>query len=486
MTAVLDTVSRDQMMLKEIRRILSLRRIEFYRPYPKQFEFHRVGGEAGIRERLLMAANQVGKTWAAGSETSYHLTGNYPAWWDGVRFDGPTIGWTGSPTGQTSRDTVQRILLGRPGEWGTGAIANRDILNIKRSTHGVPDQVESILVRHCSGGQSTVVLKSYDQGRLRWQGETINFLWFDEEPPLDIYSEGLTRTNVTGGVVYMTFTPLLGMSDVVRRFMIEKVEGSIIISMTIEDAEHYTPEQRRLIIKAYPPHEREARAMGIPILGSGRIFPIEESLIAESAIQIPAHWPRIAGLDFGWDHPSAAAWMAWDRDTDTVHVYDSHRQREATPVIHAAAIKSRGPWIPVAWPHDGYQHDKGGSCEQLASQYRELGVNMLRDHATHPPALGELDGTGGYGVEAGLMMMLDRMQLGQLKVAKHLNDWWEEFRLYHRKDGKIVKVGDDLLSATRIGLMMLRKAKSKPADTGFYIGTRSQPPTGTMGRFGQR
>ena len=485
MTTVLDAPAvSDKQLLEEITRVLALRRIEFYTPYPKQAEFHRVGGEEGVRERLLMAANQVGKTWGAGSETYYHLTGKYPAWWEGVEFDGPTVGWTGSPTGQTSRDTVQRILLGRPGEWGTGAIPKADILAIKRATHGVPDQVETILVRHLSGRSSTLTLKSYDQGRLRWQGETINFVWFDEEPPLEIYSEGLTRTNATDGVVYVTFTPLLGVSDVVRRFMLEKVVGTRLIMMTIDDAEHYTPAQRKAIIAAYPAHEREARAKGIPILGSGRIFPVEECVIEEGAIQIPVHWPRIVGMDFGYDHPSAAAWMAWDRDSDTVHIYAAHRQREATPVVHAAAIVGRGKWIPVAWPHDGYQHDKGGSCEQLAEQYRKLGLNMLPVHATHPPALGEMEGEGGYGVEAGLMMMLDRMQLGQLKVAKHLAEWWEEFRLYHRKDGKVVKVGDDLMSATRIGLMMLRKAKIMTPDR--QISVRAPLPTGTMGTLGGR
>jgi hypothetical protein len=214
--------------------------------------------------------------------------------------------------------------------------------------------------------------------------------------------------------------------------------------MTISDALHYTPEQRAAIIAGYPSHEREARANGIPTLGSGRVFPVVEDAIRELPITIPKHWPRICGIDFGWDHPTAAVWIAWDRDTDTVHVYDCYRVKEATPAIHSLAIKAKGAWIPVAWPHDGLQHDKG-SGEQLAEQYRAYGVNMLKDKATHPPAPGEPEGSGGNGVEAGLMDMLDRMQTGRLKVAKHLHDWWEEFRLYHRKDGKIVKDNDDLM-----------------------------------------
>ena len=123
------------------------------------------------------------------------------------------------------------------------------------------------------------------------------------------------------------------------------------------------------------------------------------------------------------------------------------------------AIKARGEWIPCAWPHDGLQHDKG-SGEELAKQYAKYGVKMLKDKATHAPdkAKNQQEGDGGFGTEAGIMALLDRMQTGRFKVAKHLADWWEEFRLYHREDGKIVKVGDDLMSATRTGVMMLRHA----------------------------
>ncbi len=440
-------------------------RLALYRPYPKQLEFHASGGPLTVRERLLKAGNQVGKTWSAGFEHAMHLTGRYPDWWPGTVFDEPVAGWAASETSQGTRDTVQRILLGPVGAWGTGAIPKDAIADIKRAAHGVPDSVETILVRHGGGGDvqagtSRVTIKTYDQGRLRWQGETLDFVWFDEEPPEDIYFEGLTRTNARGGIVTLTFTPLKGMSEVVRRFLQEKPAGTVVTNMTIHDAAHYTPEQRAAIIATYPAHEREARINGTPTLGSGRIFPLADEVVQEAQIRLEPHWPRIAGIDFGWDHPTAVVWLAWDRDNDTVHVYDAYRVREATPLIHSVAIRAKGDWIPVAWPHDGEQHDKG-SGEAPAAQYRKHGVNMLPAKATHPPdaKLGQKEGEGGNSVEAGITDMLDRMQTGKLKVAKHLQDWFEEFRLYHREDGKIVKVGDDLMSATRYALMMLRFAK---------------------------
>jgi hypothetical protein len=226
-----------------------------------------------------------------------------------------------------------------------------------------------------------------------------------------------------------------------------------IVRMTIDDAEHYTEEQRAAIIASYPAHEREARIKGIPSLGSGRVFPISEESIVIDPVPISREWARINGLDFGWDHPFGAASLAWDRDADVIYVVATYRAKEQTPVLHAAAIKPWGDWIPCAWPHDGYQHDKG-SGDQLAGLYRDQGLNMMAEHATHEE--------GGNGVEAGIMEMLDRMQTGRLKVFRHLEDWLSEFRLYHREDGKIVKEREDVMSATRYAIMMKRFAEVEP------------------------
>lgn len=233
-----------------------------------------------------------------------------------------------------------------------------------------------------------------------------------------------------------------------------------VTQMTIEDAEHYTPAQREAIIASYPAHEREARIKGIPSMGSGRVFPLEEESITVAPFTIPDHWAQINGVDFGWDHPFAAINLAWDRDADCVYVCKEYAQRESTPVVHAAAIKPWGAWIPCAWPHDGLQHDKG-SGDALRDQYAAQGLSMLGEKATFVD--------GGNGVEAGLMDMLDRMQTGRWKVFSNCGGWLQEFRLYHRVDGRIVKERDDRICASRYGLMMLRFAQRKPNNDKFKI-----------------
>ncbi|WP_348643822.1 terminase family protein [Mesorhizobium sp. WSM4306] len=211
--------------------------------------------------------------------------------------------------------------------------------------------------------------------------------------------------------------------------------------MTIDDAGHYSPQERAAIVAAYPEHEREARARGIPVLGSGRIFPLPEELIACEPFRLPRYWPRIGALDFGWDHPSAAVELAWDTEADVVYVTKAARASQQTPGMQVLALKPWGEWLPWAWPRDGRRETLEGAGTALAKQYAAHGLNMLSGHARFAD--------GSVSVEAGLMEMLDRMQSGRFKVFSTLLSWFEEFRLYHRKDGQVVKLRDDLMAATR-------------------------------------
>lgn len=441
-----------QDLAAETARALSTKKLHFYQPYPKQRLFHAAGLDH--RERCFLAGNQLGKTLAGGSEVAMHLTGQYPDGWDGRRWDRPVVGWAAGVTGESTRDNPQRILLGRPNEVGTGTIPG-DCLGDMARALGVRDLMDTIRVKHVSGGESLLYFKFYEKGRPKWQGESVDFVWFDEEPPPDIYSEGLTRTQATGGMTLLTATPLMGMTEVVAQFYPQPdTDQRHLTQMDIYDAGHYTDEEREMIVAGYPEHEREARAKGIPMLGSGRIFPVAEEAIKAEAFDIPDIWARIGGMDFGYDHPFAAIEMVHDRDTDTIYVTKAHRVREKTPIFHASAVRPWGDWLPWAWPGDGLRQTLEGAGISLATQYTEQGLNMLHERAQFED--------GSVSVEAGLMDMLDRMRTGRFKVFSHLEDWFAEFRVYHRKDGLVVKKQDDLMAATRYALMMLRYATTKP------------------------
>ncbi len=448
---------------------LANRELFSYKPYPKQAEFHAAG--RSFPERMLSAGSQDGKTWCGSRETAMHLTGRYPDWWEGRVFDHPTVGWTGSVTNETSRDVVQEALLGASNfaskdHSGSGAIPGEYLLDITKRQAGVPNVADQIFVRHQSGGISQCSLKTYQQEDTTWTGKPVDFIWSDEGPPKAIYSEMQARIMAAdggeGGIIYMTYTPVKGMTAVTGLFW-EPAKGSSqrkLVVMTIYDAEHYTDEQRERKIQAWEPYERECRAMGVPMMGEGLIWPIPDEEIIFDLADFPDGMPRwfarIAGCDFGIDHPAAGAWFAHDRDQDIAYLYDCYKKDGETAVYHAEAFKTRDPgdYIRVAWPHDGLERDKG-TGRPLKDTYRKHGVNMMRDSARYDNKIG-----GPQGVEPINQEIHERMKTGRFKVARHLTEFFAEKRMYHRKDGKVVKVNDDIISAVRYAMMELRKAKT--------------------------
>jgi phage terminase large subunit-like protein len=170
------------------------------------------------RERCFMAANRVGKTEAGAYETVLHLTGLYPDWWTGKRFDRPIRSWACGDTNKTVREIVQEKLLGPVNAVGTGMIPG-DLIVHRTTKPGIAESVDTVYVRHVTGGMSSVTLKSYQEGRESFQGAAVDWLHMDEEPPESIYTEALMRTMTTGGSLILTFTPLLGMSAVVMSYL---------------------------------------------------------------------------------------------------------------------------------------------------------------------------------------------------------------------------------------------------------------------------
>lgn len=453
-----------------------------FAPYPKQREFMELG--AKYPERLLIAGNQVGKSDIGAYEAARHLTGVYPSWWKGLRFDqntGPAHMWVGGTAGEAVRDGAQKKLFGEPGVselFGSGFIPKDTIMGDPSSSRSATNLIDTAHIRHLSGGVSTVGFKTYKQRREDWQGPTKNFIWFDEEPPAEIYTEGLARLAATGGSHILTFTPLLGFSDVVKRFLEEQNARRVYVQMALTDAGHMTADKIEATLSMYPRHEWAARRDGDPHLAGGLIFTSSPQDLEEApwalmpglgGIPLPGHWPLLWGLDFGIDHPFAAVLLAWDRENDTGHILDGFRVSDTLPLVHADRIRRIAANVPVAWPHDGHVRDRN-SGEEMAVIYRKQHrLNMLQEHATFAE--------GGYSTEAGIMDLEVAQRAGRFRVNRLFTDWFQEFRLYHRdKNGQIVKVNDDIMSATRIAWMARRHARVVPLGSAVRPIYRDQRP----------
>lgn len=166
-----------------------------------------------------MAANRVGKTVVGAFETTLHLTGAYPDWWQGRRFDEPVEWWAAGDTSETTRDIVQLELLGPKDDMGTGMIPAKALAGEPTARRGVADAVDTARVRHISGGISTLGFKSYDQGRKKFQGTKKHGIWLDEEPEAPIYDECMLRLMTTDGLMLCTFTPLQGLTEIALRYL---------------------------------------------------------------------------------------------------------------------------------------------------------------------------------------------------------------------------------------------------------------------------
>ena len=430
-------------------------------PYNWQIEFF----NASERSRGIMAGNRCGKTQTAAIEVSIHATGLYPDWWEGRRFNHPVNIWTGCETNELSRDVVQQALLGEEDAHGTGWLPRDYIKGVKYRQAGVPDVVDIIKIHHVSGGVSIIKLKTYEQGRKKWQGTAKHIVWLDEEPDWDIFSEAKTRTLDTKGILFLTFTPLLGSTGVVE-FLVSKESPAFMKNVTWAECPHLDEDAKDELRNTYQDWEIETREKGIPMMGSGAVFPIKDSDILIPPFEIPNHFYRICGIDFGIDHPAAAVWLAWDKDADILYVIDCYKKKGQTPIYHAGAIKKRVE-CPVAWPHDGMDRDKG-TGRPLYKSYKLEGVRMIRRSARYEEDIG-----GPQGVEPAIVEILERMMTGRFKVFTTCNAWMEEKRMYHRKDGQGVAKKDDIMAATRIAVMDRRKAKPK---TIMYIQQSSAQP----------
>lgn len=441
-------------LLEELERRKKTRRIDMMYPekgrlqrelYAKHMQFFAAGKE--YRERCMLAANRVGKSYGAGGyEVALHLTGQYPTWWNGRRFNHAVDWWAAGESSKTARDTIQKILLGEHNHHGTGLIP-ADCIVRTTPKPGIADGIEDIYVKHVSGGISHIGLKSYEQGAGSFMGTAKHGIWLDEEPPLDIYSECLLRTMIvdgegmydkTSGMMLSTFTPLNGLSEVVMHFL---PDGKLpdgeserfVIQVTWDEVPHLTKEMKESLWASLPPHERDARSKGRPQLGSGAIYPFSEEDVVIEPIKIPTYWPRVYGMDVGWNR-TAVVWGAWDRETDCLYLYSEHYLGKELVPVHVNAIQSRGRWIPgVIDPASNYGSTKDG--EQLLSDYREGGLILY-------PA--------NNSVEAGIERVRLRLATGRLKVFTTLRNWLAEFRVYRRdKNGKIVKKDDHAMDATR-------------------------------------
>lgn len=426
-------------------------RRELYKPH---LEFMKAG--ATHRFRVFCGGNRSGKSFTMAAELAYHITGDYPEWWEGKRIKKLTTVWVVAESGALFRDSLQKLLFGEPGEdVGTGLLPlaekNNGVGIIRYSAmQGTPGAIGTALCRHKKGHNVSIVIKTNEMSREQFQAAKVGIVAFDEEPREEIYTECLMRLMGAGkepGILMMAFTPLKGLSNVVLKFLpngqfpergspIDDPE-KYICRVEWADVPHLSEQDKNEILKNIPPNERDPRSKGVPSLGSGRIYPIDDEFVFVKPFQIPDYWPRAFGLDFAsYAGYTAAVWIAQDPMSKTKYVYAEYKRRHVSDEVHVMSIQARGKWIQgVADPSGGGRRDNG---DLRLDFYRKLGLNLV---------------PGENAFLTGIAKTLNEFESGKTKIFDNLLELKKEIATY-RFDSKDPNVAarnqeDHVLDALR-------------------------------------
>lgn len=447
--------------------------------YHKHIDFLHAGKDFPLR--LMLKGNRVGGTEGFGCEFTYHLTGEYPPWWRGKRFDHPTVQWASGTTNLKVQEILQAKLFGTNDsrlteQLGTGLIPREAIAAQPTNRPGLPGAIMSCPIRHVSGGNSMLALKSFEQGLEAFQGNEVHVIWADELLPLAIYNEMVVRITSTqwfeGGIFAWTVTPEEGMTDAIFQFLPDgrlpddyKPEPPKFVTLIgWDDAPHLSDEAKVQLEASIPAYQLDARKYGIPALGAGVIYPIPEEEVSVDPFEIPKHWPRAYAMDVGWKW-TAGLWGAYDPDGDTVYFYHEYKRSQVEPSVHAEAFKAPGAWIEGV--HDPAARGRNQiDGRRLSTLYEGLGLHLHK---------------ANNAVEAGLYQCLEKLSTGRIKVFRTCQEFFREFRTYRREaenkygHASVVKVNDHLMDCMRYWELSAREVAKQPPVTQDFVPQMMQP-----------
>lgn len=463
-------------VLLQIANLEKYNKLRYFKPYEYQKRFIRAG--TSYKQRLMRSGNQTGKTFGAAFEFAYHITGLYPDDWEGERVEGKghTFWCVGIDLDQTAR-VIQKALFGTPdirleAEIGSGSIPLDHIDIPSFIKDGA--RLTSCRIKSVNGGYNTLQFFGAAQGQERMMGSTVKGVWIDEEPKhnsMAIYSQCLTRTITTDGFIMMTATPEQGFTPLQRMFAEDKKGQLYVDSASWDECPHIKQEDIDKLLAGVPEFQHDMRRRGLPVLGSGAVFPFEDSAIMCEDLTPQPHWNILASLDFSnVNDASVVCYNAYDPDNDMYYVYHvdyiTNIANKNPEHMASLILNSDTPTIPTISPHDGGINSVSPTAK--AKVMRNLGVNIQSRCFFNPPSLfiGFQKNAGSIDREPGLNEMRRLFGAGKLKIARSVGSFFSEKSqfFYSDKDGGGMKtVGkDDCIDAIRYGIISLRGNRGDP------------------------
>ena len=345
--------------------------------HKKQIAFHR----CKKRNRWVFGGNRSGKTECGAAETVYLARGTHP-----YRKNKPNVfGWVVSPTAQVQRDVAQKKVLHylRP-DWIADIVMTSGRKDSPQT--GVIDQ---IVVKNVFGGTSVIGFKSFDQGREKFQGSSLDFVWFDEEPPKEIYEECLMRVIDKRGDIFGTMTPLKGLTFLYEEIYLNRKNNPEIWYEFMEwaDNPYLSPKEIKLVESTLDESTLQSRKLGRFCTREGLVYPeFDERVHVVQPFPVPPEWQDNISIDPGLKNPLSAHWYAVDYD-DNVYVIAEHYAAGKDIDYHAQAIHAMSE--SLCWKRDGKGRvsaliDSAAQQRTLASQKSVAELFYERDILANP------------------------------------------------------------------------------------------------------
>ena len=282
----------------------------------KQLAFHK----CKKKNRWVFGGNRSGKTECGAVETVYMARGVHP-----FRENKDNVfGWVVSLSQQVQRDVAQlKILHYLNPSW----IEDVTMLSGKKDSlkYGVIDQIR---VKNVFGGISVIGFKSCDQGREKFQGSSLDFVWFDEEPPQDVYEECRMRVLDKKGDIFGTMTPLKGLTFIHDEIYLNKKNNKEVWYEFMEwaDNPYLDKEEVCTLTESLSDDQLESRRYGRFKHSSGLVYPeFDENVhVLKNPFNIPKEWQDTISIDPGFNNPLSAHWYCVDYDGNVYVVAESY------------------------------------------------------------------------------------------------------------------------------------------------------------------
>ena len=313
--------------------------------HKKQMAFHK----CPKRNRWVFGGNRSGKTECGAVEVVWRARGIHP-----YRENKPTEGWVVSLTREVQRDVAQRKVLSYlKKEW----IA--DVVMISgKSSNPAGGVIDYISVHNVFGTLSRIGFKSCESGREKFQGTSLDYVWFDEEPPEDVYDECRMRVFDRKGETFGTMTPLKGLTFVYDKIYLSSDPETWFEFMEWADNPYLDQGEAESLSASLPADVLESRRYGRFRTCGGLVYPeFDESVHVIAPFDVPEEWQDTMSIDPGLNNPLSCHWYAVDGD-GTVFVVAEHYAAGKDVDWHAAEIRKKCEQL-------GWRHDRAGRYSAL-------------------------------------------------------------------------------------------------------------------------